>query len=147
VAAASAGDAVLVPATGDHDKVVITERPAAAATDSMRTVSRFDDVHFDRDRYSLRPEEMTALGAALTALKADPSLVVNIQGHTCSLGSEAYNLGLGLRRATAVKDYLVSQGIAADRLHLISLGEGHAKYDNSVEQTRHLNRRVTLVAQ
>jgi outer membrane protein OmpA-like peptidoglycan-associated protein len=41
----------------------------------------------------------------------------------------------------------VSEGIAADRLHMISLGEAHAKYDNSGEQTRHLNRRVALIPQ
>jgi outer membrane protein OmpA-like peptidoglycan-associated protein len=140
----SAGE-TLVPAAADHDTVVITERGTANGTG--KRVSTFEDVHFDRNRYSLRPEDMTALGGAITALQADPSLVVNIQGHTCSLGSEAYNLALGLRRATAVKDYLVSQGISADRLHLISLGEGDAKHDNSAEQTRHLNRRVALVAQ
>jgi outer membrane protein OmpA-like peptidoglycan-associated protein len=127
----------------------VTASPTAehAAPSAPGPALTFDDVHFDRDAYALRVEERETLRTAAAALKAHPSLVVNIEGHTCNLGATAYNLGLGLRRATAVKDYLVNEGIAADRLHMISLGEAHAKYDNSGEQTRHLNRRVALIPQ
>jgi outer membrane protein OmpA-like peptidoglycan-associated protein len=139
-----------VTTIADQDTVMITERAEAAAssrTGPAKTAHTFEDVHFDRNQSSLRPEDMEALRVAVTALKADPSLEVNIHGHTCSLGTAAHNLALGLRRATAVKDYLVTEGIAAERLHMISLGEGDAKYDNSAEQTRHLNRRVALLPQ
>jgi outer membrane protein OmpA-like peptidoglycan-associated protein len=122
----------------------VTMRSAPAAPSQVYT---FEDVHFERDRYTLRQESMAALQAAVTALKTDPALTVMIQGHTCSLGDPGYNLGLGMRRATAVKDYLVSQGIPATRLHTISLGEDHAKHDNSQEATRQLNRRVAVVAE
>ena len=130
------------PAASHADTVTMRSTPAAPAQ-----VYTFEDVHFERDRYTLRQESMAALQAAVTALKTDPALTVMIQGHTCSLGDTAYNLGLGMRRATAVKDYLVSQGIAATRLHTISLGEEHAKHDNSRETTRQLNRRVAVVAE
>lgn len=87
---------------------------------------------------------MDILRAALAALEADP-LLSNIEAYTCSLGTTTYNLALGARRANAVKNYLVSEGIAADRLHTVSPGEDHAKHDNSREETRQLNRRVALV--
>ena len=65
--------------------------------------------------------------------------------HTCNLGTAAYNLALGTRRANAVKEFLVSEGIAAERLHPVSFGEKQPKYDNSREDTRKLNRRVAVV--
>jgi len=75
----------------------------------------FEDVHFERDRFSIRREDIDRLRVAVTALKDDPSLVVMIEGHTCSLGPATYNLALGNRRANAVKDYLVSQPIGCSR--------------------------------
>ena len=141
-----------VPATPAiaENGIAITERrsePASSLTNVPNATKAytFEDVHFDRDRSSLRPEDMDRLRAAVIALKTDPSLEVNISGSTCSLGTTAYNRALGVRRAKAVKSYLVSEGIAADRLHTVSLGEEHAKYDNSREETRQLNRRVALV--
>lgn len=134
-------------ANAGEDKVTITvteKHDEAASADSAASYT-FDEVHFDRNRYALRPEDMDVLRAAVTALKTDPALAVNIEGYTCSLGTTAYNQALGLRRANAVKDFLVSEGIAEDRLHTISLGETHPKYDNTHEKTRRLNRRVALV--
>jgi outer membrane protein OmpA-like peptidoglycan-associated protein len=135
-------------AADDHVSVTETRDDAPARSSSAPAVTKpyaFADVHFDRDRYDLLQEDMGALRAVVTALKTDPSLVVNIEGYTCSIGSRVYNLALGARRATAVKNYLVGEGVAADRLHAVSLGEGHAQYDNSREETRRLNRRVALV--
>lgn len=140
--------AMSATATVDEDEVTITAsraEPASTRANPAASAKELEDVHFDRDRYSLGQEDMDILRAAVTTLKADPSLVVRIEGYTCSLGEAAYNLGLGMRRANAVKDYLVSEGIAAIRLHTISLGEQHAKHDNSREETRQLNRRVALV--
>jgi OOP family OmpA-OmpF porin len=70
---------------------------------------------------------------------------VEIEGHTCSIGTAEYNLALGNRRATAVKDYLVSRGVTEDRLRTVSYGEERPKYDNAREETRRLNRRAALV--
>jgi peptidoglycan-associated lipoprotein len=105
----------------------------------------FEDVYFDFDRYSLRPEATRVLDEAITALRDNPTLRVEIEGHTCSIGTAEYNLALGDRRANAVKDYLVSRGVSADRLRTISYGEERPKYDNSREETRRLNRRAALV--
>jgi peptidoglycan-associated lipoprotein len=139
------------------DRVIITERKDGtgsgaangaangAATGGGSESAQFGDVHFDRDRSTLLAGDMEILRAAVSALKADPTLVVTIEGHTCNLGSAAYNLALGTRRANAVRDYLVSEGVAAERLHIVSYGEKQPKYDNSREETRKLNRRVAVV--
>ncbi|MGH9141572.1 MAG: OmpA family protein [Vicinamibacterales bacterium] len=105
----------------------------------------FEDVYFDFDRYSLRPEATRLLDEAVAALRENATLRVEIEGHTCSIGTAEYNLALGDRRANAVKDYLVSRGIGADRLRTVSYGEERPKYDNSREETRRLNRRAALV--
>jgi peptidoglycan-associated lipoprotein len=104
----------------------------------------FEDVHFDFDRYSLRPEALRTLDEAVRVLQQNPNVRVQIEGHTCNIGTAEYNLALGERRATSVKDYLASRGISADRLQTISYGEERPKYDNSREETRRLNRRAAL---
>jgi outer membrane protein OmpA-like peptidoglycan-associated protein len=137
-------------AAADDDKVTISVRrddPAAhpaAAAGATKSYS-FDDVHFDRDRSVLRGDDIERLRVVVAAIKDDPSLVVTIEGHTCSLGTASYNLALGNQRANAVKDYLVDAGVPADRLLTVSRGEAGPEYDNSHEDTRRLNRRVALV--
>jgi peptidoglycan-associated lipoprotein len=105
----------------------------------------FEDVHFDFDRYTLRPEATRLLDEAVTALNQNPTLRVNIEGHTCNIGTAEYNLALGDRRANAVRDYLISRGVTAARLQTVSYGEERPKYDNAREETRRLNRRAALV--
>jgi outer membrane protein OmpA-like peptidoglycan-associated protein len=107
----------------------------------------FEDVHFDFDRYSLRPEATRVLDEAIAAMKQDATLKLEIEGHTCNIGTAEYNLALGDRRANAVKNYLVAQGVSADRLHTVSYGEERPKYDNAREETRRLNRRAAMVVQ
>ena len=78
-------------------------------------------------------------------LQDNPQLKIEVEGHTCNIGTAEYNLALGERRATAVRDYLVSRGVTQDRLRTVSYGEERPKYDNSREETRRLNRRAALV--
>ena len=101
-------------------------------------------MHFDFDRYSLRPEAVRTLDEAVAALQKDPTINVLIEGHTCNIGTAEYNLALGERRANSVRDYLVSRGISASRFRTVSYGEERPKYDNSREETRRLNRRAAL---
>jgi peptidoglycan-associated lipoprotein len=105
----------------------------------------FEDVHFDFDRYSLRPEAVRTLDEAIAVLQRNSTVRVTIEGHTCNIGTAEYNLALGERRANSVKDYLISRGISADRLTTVSYGEERPKYDNAREETRRLNRRAALV--
>jgi peptidoglycan-associated lipoprotein len=102
-------------------------------------------VLFEFDSYLLRPEMLSRLDPLLSSLKAQPTMALQIEGHTCNIGTTEYNLGLGERRAHAVRDYLVQRGIAADRLSTVSYGEERPAHDNSQEPTRRLNRRAVLV--
>ncbi len=105
----------------------------------------FEDVHFDFDRYTLRPEATRVLDEAVAAMKQDATLRLQLEGHTCNIGTAEYNLALGDRRANAVRDYLINRGVAAGRLSTVSYGEERPKYDNAREETRRLNRRAALV--
>ena len=104
----------------------------------------FEDVHFDFDRYTLRPEATRILDEAIKAMQDDPNLRFTVEGHTCNIGTTEYNLALGERRSTAVRDYLVGRGINANRLQTVSYGEERPKHDNGREETRRLNRRAAL---
>ena len=77
-------------------------------------------------------------------MRENATLRIEIEGHTCNIGTAEYNLALGDRRANAVRDYLVSRGIDASRLNTVSYGEERPKHDNSREETRRLNRRAAL---
>lgn len=105
----------------------------------------FEDVHFDFDRYTLRPEATRVLDEAIKAMGENPELRLEIEGHTCNIGTAEYNLALGERRAQAVRDYLQSRGVGTDRLRTVSYGEERPKHDNAREETRRLNRRAAMV--
>jgi peptidoglycan-associated lipoprotein len=105
----------------------------------------FEDVHFDFDRFTLRADATRLLDDAVTAMKEDSTLRLQIEGHTCNIGTAEYNLALGDRRANAVREYLVGRGVAAARLTTVSYGEERPRHDNAREETRRLNRRAALV--
>jgi len=105
----------------------------------------FEDVYFDFDRSTLRPEALRLLDDAVTRLMANPDKNIVIEGHTCNIGTAEYNLALGDRRAASVRTYLISRGVAASRLETRSYGEEAPKFDNAREETRRLNRRAALV--
>ncbi len=81
------------------------------------------DVNFDYDRYDLRDEARRILQSNAEWLKANPTAKVEVEGHCDERGTVEYNLALGAKRAKSAKDYLVSLGIAAERLSTISYGE------------------------
>jgi OOP family OmpA-OmpF porin len=105
----------------------------------------FEDVHFDFDRYTLRPDALRVLDEAIKAMQEDATLNLTIEGHTCNIGTAEYNLALGERRATAVRDYLQTRGVGTNRLRTVSFGEERPKHDNTREETRRLNRRAAMV--
>jgi len=120
------------------------ETPAPAPAPAPKAYV-FEDVHFDFDRNVLRPDALVVLDEAITALKAEPGLKLQIEGHTCNIGTAEYNLALAERRAQAVREYLQSRGVDASRLSIVSYGEERPAHDNSREETRRLNRRAALV--
>jgi outer membrane protein OmpA-like peptidoglycan-associated protein len=135
---------VTVTVTCPTDNLTAMDTVNIQVTAPPRTYT-FEDVHFDFDRYSLRPEATRVLDEAVTAMREDATLRLTIEGHTCNIGTAEYNLALGDRRSNAVRDYLTSRGVSADRLQTVSYGEERPKYDNAREETRRLNRRAAMV--
>ena len=80
-------------------------------------------VHFDFDKYDLRPEAVRTLGDNAVSMKQYPQFKVRIEGHCDERGTVEYNLALGEKRARAARDYLVSLGTPAGRLSIVSFGK------------------------
>jgi OOP family OmpA-OmpF porin len=99
---------------------------------------------FDFDRSVIKPEGQVELNQLVAKLKAVTVEVVIVVGHTDSVGTDAYNLKLGQRRAEAVKRYLTSQGVEASRVYSDSKGESQPVASNKTAQGRSENRRVVV---
>lgn len=103
-------------------------------------------IKFDFDKATLRPESYPILDAAAEILMRNPDMVVEVQGHCCSMGSDEYNIGLSNRRANSVVSYLtVEHNIASSRLIPRGYGERKPIATNATEQGRKQNRRVDFV--
>lgn len=79
-----------------------------------------DTVHFSYNGYNIEDTDKGTLGKQATWLQKYPSVRVTVEGHCDERGTREYNLALGARRANAVKEYLVSQGVATGRLETVS---------------------------
>ena len=102
-------------------------------------------VHFDFNKSKIRPGDAAVLDEAVSTLKANPNVTVNVNGYCDAIGGENYNLKLSDRRADAVVDYLVKAGIPSSQL----IPHGYGKTDfvatNDTAEGRAQNRRVELV--
>jgi peptidoglycan-associated lipoprotein len=103
------------------------------------------DAYFDLDKADVRADAREALSHTAEFLRNYPQLKVTIEGHCYERGSTEYNLGLGDRRAAAVKQYLISQGISADRLSTVSFGKEKPFCFESNEECWQKNRRGHFV--
>src|SRR6266404_2799917 len=103
------------------------------------------DAYFDYDKADIRPDARVALSTTADFLKRHPSIKATIEGHCDERGSTEYNLGLGDRRASAVKQYLVSLGVSADRLSTVSFGKEKPFCMESNESCWQQNRRGHFV--
>ena len=126
--------------------------PDAATRARIDTLlARIEDAYFDYDKYSLRPDAMKALQADSSELrdilKDYPDYRLTIEGHADERGSAEYNLGLGDRRATAAKEYLVGIGIPTNQLDVISFGKERPVCTDHTEACWQKNRRIHIVAQ
>lgn len=101
-------------------------------------------VNFDFDKATLRQEDVSDLDKNVEALKAWGDVNIEVAGHTDSKGSDAYNMKLSQQRAEAVRNFLISRGVAADRLTAKGYGESQPVADNATEEGRFQNRRVEL---
>jgi peptidoglycan-associated lipoprotein len=129
---------VNIPAPAE-DRTPVVSTPKVSTTtfgDSVKTI------YFEYDKADIRPEEMSKLQANASWLKANPGSRFTVEGHCDDRGSEEYNLALGDRRANAVKEYLVGQGIAANRIMTVSYGEERPVCRDETEECFGKNRRA-----
>jgi peptidoglycan-associated lipoprotein len=114
-------------------------------TDDELFMREVRDAYFDYDKADIRPDARAALSQTADFLKGHPSIKATIEGHCDERGSTEYNLGLGDRRASAVKQYLVSLGVSADRLSTVSFGKEKPFCMESAEACWQQNRRGHFV--
>jgi outer membrane protein OmpA-like peptidoglycan-associated protein len=119
---------------GKHD---ITLSPATGRTRLL--------VFFDFDKDDLQPESFPELSRAVSLMKSNPKMQVEIAGYTDAKGSDAYNIDLSQRRATSVRDYLVKHGIEKNRITAKGYGKEQPIASNDTDEGRAENRRVEFV--
>ena len=114
---------------------------ARKSVDQLNAEKPMDDVFFDLDKSEVREDARPALQKDADWLKKWSSVQVTLEGHCDSRGSAEYNLGLGSRRATAVKAYLVSLGVPDGRVTLVSKGKEQPFCSDESESCWQQNRR------
>jgi outer membrane protein OmpA-like peptidoglycan-associated protein len=115
-------------AAPEPEKVVIVAsepRVEEKAAEQKIIVIAFEDIHFDFDKSTLKPEARTILKRNIQIMKDNPNAHVRIAGYTSASGTEEYNQKLSERRARSVQEYLINEGIAPDRLTTIGYGESN----------------------
>jgi len=142
-ATAAAGcDGALVPVAP-----VATPAPAPAPVPPAVAASKVTfaaDAFFDFDKYVLKPEGRAKLDDLVSKIKDVNLEVIIAVGHTDWIGTVAYNQKLSVRRAEAVKAYLVSKGIEKNRVYTEGKGEKQPVADNKTSEGRAKNRRVEI---
>lgn len=96
--------------------------PDANARMAGRVATISDRIHFEFNKSDIMPDDNARLDAKAQLLKQFPGVRIRVTGHCDERGSDQYNIALGMRRATAAKDYLVRAGIDASRIDVASLG-------------------------
>jgi OOP family OmpA-OmpF porin len=132
--------------TDDLDKCPGT--PSGTAVDaagcSLKGSITLEGVTFEYKSAQLSADSRSILGGIGDNLKKYPRLRIELQGHTDSVGGDAYNLALSQRRAESVRDYLIERGVVADRLTARGYGETQPIESNDTEAGRARNRRVVM---
>ena len=116
-----------------------------AAQVAQELVSVGDTVYFAFDSFAIEGQAQQTLDQQSAILLKNPGVSVVVEGHCDERGTREYNLALGERRATAVKDYLVAYGVKPDRIRVISYGKERPAVLGSTEAAWAKNRRATTV--
>jgi len=105
-------------------------------------IIRLNNIFFDYDKATLRPESYPELERVIAFLKENPKVEIELSGHTDNRGKDEYNLNLSQARANAVVEYIIQHGIDASRLIAKGYGETRPVASNDTEEGMQLNRRV-----
>jgi peptidoglycan-associated lipoprotein len=128
----------------EFEKSLVTKKEPGIAGEVFES-RLLKDVHFDFDKYDIRPEDAGILKENAALLMNYPKVKIQVEGHCDERGTNEYNLALGERRANAAKKYLVSLGISTDRISSISYGEEKPLDTGHNEETWAKNRRGHFV--
>jgi len=118
--------------------------PAVVVSEEQLFDQAIKPVYFDLDKSDIRPDAQTALTSNADFLKEHAGIKFTVEGHCDERGSEEYNLGLGDKRATSAKNFLVNLGIAADRISTISYGKSRPTCTEANEDCWQQNRRAAF---
>jgi outer membrane protein OmpA-like peptidoglycan-associated protein len=118
--------------------------PPPPAPRKLETIS---GPNFDFDKSRLRPEGQAKVDRVVKLMEDNPSMHVAVEGHTDSIGSDAYNQRLSEQRAAAVRDYMVSKGISGSRITSRGYGKTRPIADNKTASGRAQNRRVEIISE
>lgn len=128
------------------DQVIENEdfslQPIEVVTVQPNVIIVLNNVFFDFDKATLRPESFPELNRVVDLLKEKNTMQIEIAGHTDATGPEQYNLGLSERRARSVMNYLTGKGVAGERVTVVFFGEQKPVDDNATKEGRKKNRRV-----
>jgi peptidoglycan-associated lipoprotein len=137
------------------EKEKITEKKLEAKVESVDTKDKeaqyaesketmFSDILFDYDKYDVKATYKEMLRSVSSLMAKNSAARLSIEGHCDERGTNEYNLALGDRRAKAVKDYLVSLGVASGRVDVISYGEERPLCNDQTEECWTKNRRAHI---
>ena len=122
--------------------------PAPAPPPAVRRkIETLTGPSFEFDKATLTAEGRAHVEHAIVVMRAEPTLVVVVEGHTDSIGSDAYNMKLSQRRANTVRDYMVKNGISPSRIKTEAFGKTKPIASNKTAEGRAQNRRVDIETQ
>ncbi len=121
----------------------LVQHPVVGMTPSnvAALATMLEMVHFERDRSDLDDVSRAILDDKVAIFNANPEMKIVITGYASAPGTDAYNMALGLRRATAAKAYLVSRGVHTDRVEIATRGENNLLVEGPSEVANTANRR------
>ncbi|MEW4447364.1 peptidoglycan-associated lipoprotein Pal [Qipengyuania sp. JC766] len=142
----------LPPVGGEETVDTGTQGPATSGAPVVGSQEHFENavngqnvIYFDTDRYNVDSTDAAILQAQAQYLQRYPQITVTIEGHADERGTREYNLALGERRANSAKNYLVSLGVAANRMRTVSYGKERPVALASNESAWAQNRRAASV--
>jgi outer membrane protein OmpA-like peptidoglycan-associated protein len=138
---------ITADADGYMPKKKIISRSDDEASISLEKIEKgkgivVDNIHFEIDEAYLKKESLNILDRMVDSLKRNPGIRLEVRGHTDSTGSREHNMKLSMRRADAVRDYMIKNGISPERLESKGFGFGKPIADNATAEGRRKNRRT-----
>lgn len=133
------------PTMDDTTENALMSEDMQVVNDELRRRGFSPDVYFQYDESELSDDTRDALARNADLLKGQPQFQLTIEGHADSRGTNEYNLALGERRANAVRSYMSSLGVAADRMRTISYGEERPACTEEEESCWSQNRRAHMI--